>query len=233
MEKLWGIVAAAGQGKRLLATFPKQYLRLQGRYLIDHSLAVLLDNPRIESVTVSLSDRDAHWHTSEFAQDQRVVTCVGGERREHSVWKALQSLQGRSRDDDWVLVHDAARPLLDSRDLASLIKALHQDPVGGILASPVADSLKLVASGTVVKSLARETVYRAQTPQMFRYRVLFDAMQAAVQSESPVLDESAAVEKMNLPVRIVASSFPNDKITYPQDLELAQAWIKNRDKREL
>lgn len=232
VERYWGVVPAAGAGRRMGATLPKQYLPLAGRQVIDHSLQPLLDHPRIEGVVVALSPQDSCWAKSAFASDPRVRQVAGGRERCHSVMRALQALRQKANDDDWVLVHDAARPCLRGEDIDRLIEQLSDDPVGGILAVPVHDTVKSADHEMRVSdTLPRERLWRAFTPQMFRLSRLVEALRQALAAGLVVTDEASAMEYAGLAPKLVQGHGDNIKITRPQDLELAAFYLHQQATR--
>ena len=165
----WGVVPAAGVGRRVGSVIPKQYLDLGGHKVIDLTLSALVDHPRVQGVVVALDPADGHWSGTRFAGDARVQTATGGAERCHSVLNALRELASRAADTDWVLVHDAARPCLRSADLDLLMHALADEPVGGILAVPVRDTMKQAdPEGRIQATVPRELLWHAYTPQAFR-----------------------------------------------------------------
>lgn len=223
MARHFAIVPAAGSGARFGAEKPKQYLPLLGRPLIFHTLAALCACPDLERVWVVLSPDDAWWGNydwTELGPKLETVRC-GGATRAESVRNGLRAAEMAAADDDWVLVHDAARPCLSAGMLEALISGLAGDAVGGLLAVPVADTLKRADSGQrVAATEPRDGLWQAQTPQMFRYRLLCEALE-----RSPgVTDEAGAVEAMGLAPRLVRSEATNLKVTYPADLAIA-GWI--------
>src|SRR5690606_4306112 len=156
-------------GERFGGRIPKQYAMLHGRPVIAWSVAALLAERSIARVLVVLAKGDRRWRSIAESRDPRVSTCAGGERREHSVANALAALAGVARERDWVIVHDAARPCLRREDLRSLLAATRADPVGGLLAVPVSDTLKkLGAGGRSERTVSRDGLWRALTPQVFR-----------------------------------------------------------------
>jgi 2-C-methyl-D-erythritol 4-phosphate cytidylyltransferase len=222
--RLWLIVPAAGIGQRMQAEEPKQYLRIDQRFILDITLFRLMDSAPFSGCMVPLHPADHWWPDTEASRDSRVQTCTGGSERACSVLSALHAMAEQVRDEDWVLVHDAARPCLHTRDLSNLIDRLYNHPVGGLLASPVADTLKKAGAGElpeVAETVDRSDLWRALTPQMFRYRLLVESLEAALDKAHPVTDESSAVEfSGNMPV-LVEGRPDNIKITVPADLELA------------
>jgi 2-C-methyl-D-erythritol 4-phosphate cytidylyltransferase len=205
----------------MAAERPKQYLPLAGRPLVAHALATLCAVPAIERVYVVLAPGDEGWEDMDVAGagKLRVLRC-GGATRAASVGNGLAAMAGEVMADDWVLVHDAARPCLAVAHVEALIAAVRDDDVGGILAVPVADTLKREEDGRIAATVPRERLWQAQTPQMFRHGLLRRALAAAPE----VTDEAGAVEALGLRPRLVAADATNLKVTYPLDLQLA-GWI--------
>src|SRR6185369_2775661 len=227
MPRHFAIVPAAGSGSRFGAEKPKQYLSLLGRPLIYHALAALTACPEIDRVWVVLSPDDPYWPQydwSELGSKLETVRC-GGATRAESVGNGLRAAAMVAADDDWVLVHDAARPCLSAAMLAALFADLADDPVGGILAVPVADTLKRADSEQrVAATEPRDGLWQAQTPQMFRYARLSEALAKC----SAVTDEAGAIEALGLKPKLVASDTTNLKVTYPADLALAAMILRGR-----
>lgn len=207
---------------------PKQYLDLAGRPLIFHTLATLCDCSRIGQVCAILSPDDPWWPTYDWCALGPKLTArfCGGKTRAHSVINGLESIADEAADDDWVLVHDAARPCLAPAMLDALFDELADDPVGGLLAVPVADTLKRADSAQrVAATESRDGLWQAQTPQMFRYGLL---RQALAGNADRVTDEAGAIEAAGLRPRLVRADASNLKVTYPGDLSLAQWILKGR-----
>jgi len=221
---LWLIVPAAGIGQRMKAECPKQYLTINNRFILDITLSRLLDNAAFAGCMVPLSAQDHWWPDSESSQDDRIQTCTGGSERADSVLSALHALDEQAGEQDWVLVHDAARPCLHSHDLSNLIDFLFEHPVGGLLAAPVADTLKQ-ASGSelpeVEATLDRNRLWRALTPQMFRFGALKRALALCLERGVAITDESSAMEVSGNMPALVEGRPDNIKITVPSDLALA------------
>jgi 2-C-methyl-D-erythritol 4-phosphate cytidylyltransferase len=231
-ERRWAVLAAAGRGERCGGRMPKQYVRLEGRLVLAWSLRALLAEPSIDAVVVALADGDRRFARLPEARDARVRTCRGGVRREHSVAKALHALGALARDEDWVLVHDAARPCLRRSDLRALIDGVKDDPVGGLLAVPLADTLKAAdEDGRSARTVAREGLWRALTPQMFRYGLLRRALALCTERDRGVTDEAAAVELLGLRPRLVPGRADNLKVTHREDLALAAAVLRAAGER--
>jgi len=223
MPRYFALIPAAGLGARFGGTTPKQYLPLHGRPLLWHAVEALARHPRIERVCVVLHPDDRRfaqhpWHELGEVEGLR----AGGDTRAQSVLNGLRGMNGVAQED-WVLVHDAARPCLTLAMVDRLIDEVGDDAAGGLLAVPLADTLKLAdAQSRVVATEPREDRWRAQTPQMFRHGVLLAALAAA----RAVTDEASAVEAMGLQPRLVMGSDLNLKVTYPEDLLLAELMLR-------
>lgn len=227
MTRYFAIVPAAGSGSRMGGEMPKQYIDLAGKPLLWHTLAALLAVPELTSVVVVLAPGDTCWQQFDcWSADPRLkLLPVGGATRAASVSNALEAMREEIGDDDWVLVHDAARACLQSLYVTKLIEVLSNDPVGGLLAVPVADTLKRADSaGRVADTMPRDGMWQAQTPQMFRYGLLKRALVA----QPDVTDEAGAVEYLGLPPKLVAADSTNFKLTYPQDIALAELILRAR-----
>ena len=222
MTACWGIVPAAGGGQRMKEVQPKQYLKIANKYIIEHSIAPLLQCPAVERIVVALSADDGYWQNLSIKNNPRIETCQGGANRAQSVYNALMRLQADARD--WVLVHDAVRPCLHRYDLEQLIKSTWDDAVGAILAIAINDSIKRVRRATkdelcVIDTLLRDDLWmRAATPQMFRYQLLCDALKQALDDTIEVDDEALAMQRAGHEVKVVIGDYRNIKVTYSQDL---------------
>jgi 2-C-methyl-D-erythritol 4-phosphate cytidylyltransferase len=224
----WGIVPAAGVGKRMGAGTPKQYLPVLGKPVLQHTLERLLGVEALSAVVVALGHEDGFWPDLPFADNPRILLAVGGKERADSVSSALNRLQGLASPDDWVLVHDAARACITRCDVLKLIETLQHDPVGGILALPSSDTLKGVADGIIIDTVDRSRIWRALTPQMFRYGALKEALATAAELGLAVTDEASALELKGLTPRIVEGRPDNIKITRPEDLALAAFYLEQQ-----
>jgi 2-C-methyl-D-erythritol 4-phosphate cytidylyltransferase len=224
LPRLYALVPCAGVGERAGAAGPKQYAPLAGRSLVAHTLAALGGVPRLTQTLVVLSpqDRDFERHAPDFGG---WVSRGGGATRATTVANGLTALTERgARDHDWVLVHDAARCLIRPEWIEALIDACLDDAVGGLLALPLADTLKAEQGGRAVSTIDRHAKWQAQTPQMFRLGMLRDALAAAAH----VTDEASAIEAQGHAPRLVACSMENFKITWPQDFDLAERLFRTR-----
>ena len=212
---------------------PKQYLQLAGKPMISHVIQVFFNNPRIASIHLALSPEDEFWRTLTLEPASKLkLHYTGGESRSETVLNTLQAID--VAEGDWILVHDAARPGLSAALLNVLLDTLENDEVGGLLAMPVADTLKKSDElNRAEKTISRQNLWQAQTPQMFKYGVLKHALQAAVvktnghaPSRPDFTDEAEAIEALGLQPKLVQGELRNLKITYPQDLEMLEALFK-------
>jgi 2-C-methyl-D-erythritol 4-phosphate cytidylyltransferase len=223
----WAVVPAAGVGKRMQADRPKQYLPLAGKTVIEHTLLRLLQSGVFQAVAVAISLEDPYWPELDISKHPDVITAPGGKERADSVLSALKALQGRAAEDDWVLVHDAARPCLTAFDIHLQIDTLKNDAVGGILALSSHDTLKHVEGDTITATIDRKHIWRALTPQMFKYSMLRDALQQT-EGNPAVTDEASALEILGYKPKIVEGRPDNIKITRPEDLALAQFYMEQQ-----
>ena len=223
MSELWAVVPAAGSGTRMAADRPKQFLQLRGRPLLYWSVAVLLRRDDLRGCAVALAPA-AELPESSLPQDARLSFCAGGASRAASVLAGLASLP--AADEDWVLVHDGARPCLDRISLDALIHRVGETGVGGLLAEPVTDTLKQADAALRVQStVPRDGLWRAQTPQMFRFGELYRALEQALGDDADITDEASAMERAGYPVQLVAGSAVNLKVTHGPDLALAGYYL--------
>ncbi len=230
-SRYWAVVPAAGVGSRMNAAVPKQYLQLAGRCVIEHTLARLCAHPKIEAVMVVVSAADRWWQEIDQTHfGKPVVTVQGGAERCHSVLNGLMALMQRAAGDDWVLVHDAARPCLRLADIDLLIQQAHSHEAGGLLGLPVADTMKRTnGAGDVVETVSRDHLWRALTPQMFRLQALKQALDNALSQGYLVTDEASAMEQAGCQPLMVEGHGDNLKITRPQDLALAEMYLQQQE----
>ncbi|HSW21171.1 MAG TPA: 2-C-methyl-D-erythritol 2,4-cyclodiphosphate synthase [Burkholderiaceae bacterium] len=226
--RLFGLVPCAGVGVRAGTSGPKQYARLAGRALVAHTLRALAQVSRLHAVLVVLADDDTLFEREvpEFTGTRCWLERRGGVTRAQTVANGLVSLRERgAHDDDWVLVHDAARALIDAQWVDRLVDACLDDEVGGLLALPVADTLKAERDGRSAITVDRRDKWSAQTPQMFRIGVL---SQALARAGDAVTDEAGAIEATGLSPKLVMGDAANIKVTWPEDLSRAQALLAAR-----
>ncbi len=221
------LVPAAGSGSRMQSGTPKQYLDLMGKPLIRHALETLCASPGIDRVYVVLSVGDRTWDAYDWGdlEPKLVRLFCGGPSRADSVLNGLRAIRDEMSDADWVLVHDAARPCLAPWHVSKLLERLSHEEVGGLLAIPVADTLKRDdGHGHSLETVSRDRLWQAQTPQMFRYIMLRRALERARE----VTDEASAIEAAGLRPRLVEGDATNLKVTYPLDLHVAEWILSNR-----
>jgi len=222
----WIIVPAAGVGRRFGGDIPKQYQQLLGKLVIEHTLDRLLELDDVK-IVVPVSPEDTLWQQLLVFQNPNIHTTLGGEERADSVRLALESLQGKAQQNDWVLVHDVARPCIRVQDIQSLMTTLADHKVGGVLATPVSDTVKRVLNEFNIDSTEdRSQLWAAQTPQMFRYGLLLESLQKAVQQQYQPTDESSAIEYFGYTPCVVEGSRDNIKITRLEDMAIAEAIMK-------
>ena len=219
MASVWAVVPAAGRGTRFGGEVPKQYLQVGGRPLLAYTLDALLAHPAVAGVVVALAADDPWWPGWSDHAGKPVLTCTGGASRAASVLAAMAALPESVRADDFVLVHDAARPNLAPADLDRLLEQGRADPVGAILAAPVRDTLKRAGDdGGIDRTEPRERLWRALTPQLFRRLQLSRALQAAADAGVEVTDEAMALERQGARPLLVEGREDNFKVTTPADL---------------
>lgn len=228
------VLPAAGSGRRMARSVPKQYLEVAGRPLLWHTLEGVGGLACFDRIVVALAADDPHWPdvVTQLSAGirQRILLAPGGVERSASVHAALAVLAAEASVQDWVLVHDAVRPCVRRADVEKLIATLREDAVGGLLATPLQDTLKQAdEQQQVARTLDRSQLWRAQTPQMFRYGVLRQALERQLASGGQPTDEAAAVEALGLPVRLVAGRADNIKVTWPEDLMLVSALLAHSD----
>lgn len=236
--RYWLVMPAAGTGTRFSGRqtgdrIPKQYAPLRGRTVIEWALAPFLMDARCAGAVVALGAQD-RWWPKVSERISTVTVCQGGSERCESVRNALASLSRRAEKSDWVLVHDAARPCLTASDLNRLIEHVGSHPVGGILAQPVADTLKRAhgEGGEIGETVDRASLWRAGTPQMFRYGKLVEALDSALAGKRHPTDEAQALEWLGERPLLVEGSAANLKVTTADDLALVEALLAGREGRQ-
>lgn len=225
--KFWAVVPAAGVGKRMNADRPKQYLELAGKTVLEQTLLRLLQATVFETIAVAISREDPYWPELEISRHKKILTADGGKERAASVLSALKAIRDKVSDNDWVLVHDAARPCITATDIHHLIESLRNDEVGGILALSSHDTLKNIQGNRILGTLNRSHIWRALTPQMFRYGMLKNALEEA-EGNPAITDEASALELKGLQPKIVEGRPDNIKITRSEDLPLAQFYMEQQ-----
>jgi 2-C-methyl-D-erythritol 4-phosphate cytidylyltransferase/2-C-methyl-D-erythritol 2,4-cyclodiphosphate synthase len=245
LRRVWAVVPAAGRGARFESTQadgPKQYARLAGATVLEWSLSALLREPRVAGIVVALAADDTRWPAiAASLSGSKIETTIGGASRQESVMHGLKALEGRAGMDDWIMVHDAARPCLTSADLKALIDAVEgcEDGTdtaavnGAVLASPVHDTVKREREGIAVDTVDRTGLWRALTPQMFGYARLTQALEDAVTLGLAVTDEAQAMERLGLPARLVRGSPFNIKVTTVSDLVMAETILRGTERNHM
>lgn len=227
--RYFALIPAAGTGTRMESPVPKQYLPLNGKPMLAHVLNTLAVAPMLAGVFVVVSAEDG-WIDEAVAAtgdygDRIIVLRQGGATRQQTVLNGLHAMRDIAAENDWIMVHDGARPGLTLAMIDRLVHGVADDTVGGLLAMPVVDTIKRAENGHAVATVPRETLWAAQTPQMFRYALLLDALGRA----TGVTDESSAIEQLGLHPRLVAGSPRNFKVTLPSDIAVAELLMKGNE----
>ena len=230
IPKLWAIVPAAGVGERFSDGHPKQFHQLRGKTMAEHTLLKLLSVEQIQRLICPCDLSSKYWSKVSVSKDLRVEMVNGGKSRAQSVMNGLRVLQNYAKADDWVLVHDIARPCITASDISRLISELKNNIVGGLLVKRVDETIKMVGlENRVLKTPDREQYRVAQTPQMFRYKILFDALALASSRNVSPTDEASAVEAMGKDVVMIEGRKDNIKITHQSDLMIAETILQNQE----
>lgn len=226
----WAIIPAAGIGQRMASSIPKQYLNIGGKTILEHAAQPLLDNTHIKRVVFALHVDDDQFSQLAFQDNSpKIRKAIGGETRAHSVLNALEAIKNEIKPNDFVLVHDAARPCLSNADLTKLIDACLLHEVGGILAVRATDTIKQIQQHEISCTLDRDNIWRAFTPQMFKFKILYDAIKQALQNNITITDEASAVESMNFHPCVVEGSSRNIKVTCPDDIAIAEMYLTSNE----
>ena len=229
-SKYWAIVPAAGVGQRFAADIPKQFHYLNGTLVAQHTLSRLLSLPLINAIIAPCDVASGYWSKVPATSDRRVRLVAGGAQRAHSVLNGLVALEELAAENDWVLVHDMARPCTTAGNISKLIDEVGDHPVGGILAAPINDTLKIIDADKSIVSTVNRAQYRAaQTPQMFRFGLLKSSIKAMLKEQKFPTDEASAIEYAGLSAMVVEGRQDNIKITRREDLAIAEAIMKNQE----
>jgi 2-C-methyl-D-erythritol 4-phosphate cytidylyltransferase len=220
--RYFALIPAAGVGARMAASGPKQYLKIGGKPMLRHAIDAFLFSELIAHTYVVVSADDPVIDSIVPSHGVTVLRCGGASRME-SVRNGLAALGATLRENDWVLVHDAARPGLDEALIEKLITSTGEHPVGGLLALPVVDTVKRSIAGEV-GTVSREGLWLAQTPQMFRYKLLREAL-AAARDPNQITDDASAVEALGLSPKLVEGHPRNMKVTLPSDVRIAEMYL--------
>lgn len=227
----FAVVPASGIGQRFEHSTPKQFLSVHGRTIVEYALLPLLEHPDIELVVVVMQLPCVYWSTLSIANHPKIRLTQGGETRADSVFSGILELDSVANDQDWVLVHDAARPCLTSHLIQRLIKTVDDHPVGGLLATPVRDTLKRSDEQgiNVVETVSREGLWQAQTPQLFRHGLLKAALLSALEDDAPITDEAQAIERQGHTPLLVEGAMSNIKLTHPEDFAWVSQWLSQEE----
>jgi len=229
--RYWFVIPAAGVGARMNADKPKQYLLLADKTILEHTLDRILTMPNLAGIVVAISKEDSYWTSLSIRQNPLIHVVNGGEERADSVLNGLNYLADQLAADDWVLVHDAARPCVTLSTIKKLCDELAENEVGGILAVPVSDTLKQVINKNEIQTtIDRRSLWQAQTPQAFRYKLLRDCLTQTLARNQTITDESSAVELCGYVPKVIEGRTDNIKITRPDDLMLAEFILKQQEK---
>lgn len=230
--RYWFVIPSAGIGARMGADKPKQYLVLGDKTILEHTLLRILTLPNLAGIVVPLNSEDTCWTTLTILQHPLVHTIHGGASRADSVLNGLNYLADKAHALDWVSVHDAARPCVTLSSIQKLCDELAASDVGGILAVPVSDTLKLVTNQNEIQTTVdRNSLWQAQTPQLFRYKLLRDCLVQSLAKNEIITDESSAVELCGYKPQVVEGRTDNIKITRPDDLLLAEFILQQQEKQ--
>ena len=221
------IVPAAGTGTRMQTDTPKQYLSHRGKKIIEYTLTTLLSYEKFKKCIVALNKEDKYWPALQL-KHPHLRTVYGGKERCHSVFNALLALKTLAKKNDWILVHDAVRPLLQHSDINKLINDIADHPIGGFLANPLKNTVKYFDDKQILKTLDRKKVWQALTPQMFRYHWLVNALDSVIKKNQFITDEANAIELLGQHAKIVAGRSDNIKITDKDDLILLDYYLSIR-----
>ena len=227
-DNFYLIIPASGTGTRMESEIPKQYLKLENKLtLIEQCLKTCLEIKKIEGFIVALSVEDSLFKSSPYFNHTKLIGIAkGGSERYHSVLSALNTLNKIAKPNDWILVHDSVRPCIKSKDIEMLINEVIKHPIGGILATKIVDTIKKIDDNGKISTVDRQKLYKAQTPQMFRFKILKDALNNAIRLGNHITDESEAIENLGHSIKIVVGSSSNIKITRKDDLKLANHYLQ-------
>lgn len=226
IARYWVVIPAAGVGKRMGVDKPKQYIPVNDKTILEHTINCFINRDEIEAVVVAISKADEYWPDLAISKHEKIITAPGGDERYQSVFNGLQGLKNKADDNDWVLVHDAARPCLNQSAIDRLMIELRTHDVGGILAMPCRDTMKRAnESSEIVDTVERESLWHAQTPQMFKFGKLFTAIEKIVNENIIVTDESMAMELAGYKPLLVEGHQENIKITHKDDLQYIDLYL--------
>jgi len=221
----WVIIPAAGIGKRMGTEIPKQYLKLGDQTVLEHTINRFQNLPQIKGIVICLAPDDLFFN--QLSISKQIMMTNGGKERSDSVLNGLNFLEKYAEENDWILVHDAARPCVRKSDIEKLMFELKDHEVGGLLAVPVRDTMKRAKNHQVETTINRENLWHALTPQMFRFKTLKTALETALEKQQMITDEAQAIEFLGLHPMLIEGHADNIKITHPNDLQLAHLFLSN------
>ena len=227
-NRLWVVIPAAGIGKRMGVDIPKQYITVCDKAIIEHTVEKFTSRNDLQGSLVALSNSDQHWSTLELSKNNKITTVTGGEERYKSVYNALCSLKNKADDDDWILVHDAVRPCITTSEIDQFIADLdHLNGIGGILALPCFETMKKANTNhEIEETIDRKFIWHAQTPQMFRYKKLFLAIEKIMNENIFITDEAMAMELAGYKPMLIQGTHSNIKITDQNDLKYLESFLR-------
>ena len=227
-NRLWVVIPAAGIGKRMGVDIPKQYITVCDKAIIEHTVEKFTSRNDLQGILVALSNSDQHWSTLELSKNNKITTVTGGEERYKSVYNALCSLKNKAGDDDWILVHDAVRPCITTSEIDQFIADLdHLNGIGGILALPCFETMKKANTNhEIEETIDRKFIWHAQTPQMFRYKKLFLAIEKIMNENIFITDEAMAMELAGYKPVLIQGTHSNIKITDQNDLKYLESFLR-------
>lgn len=227
-NRLWVVIPAAGIGKRMGVDIPKQYITVCDKAIIEHTVEKFTSRNDLQGILVALSNSDQHWSTLELSKNNKITTVTGGEERYKSVYNALCSLKNKADDDDWILVHDAVRPCITTFEIDQFIADLdHLNGIGGILALPCFETMKKANTNhEIEETIDRKFIWHAQTPQMFRYKKLFLAIEKIMNENIFITDEAMAMELAGYKPMLIQGTHSNIKITDQNDLKYLESFLR-------
>ena len=227
-NRLWVVIPAAGIGKRMGVDIPKQYITVCDKAIIEHTVEKFTSRNDLQGILVALSNSDQHWPTLELSKNNKITTVTGGEERYKSVYNALCSLKNKADDDDWILVHDAVRPCITTSEIDQFIADLdHLNGIGGILALPCFETMKKANTNhEIEETIDRKFIWHAQTPQMFRYKKLFLAIEKIMNENIFITDEAMAMELAGYKPILIQGTHSNIKITDQNDLKYLESFLR-------
>ena len=227
-NKYWVVIPAAGIGRRMGSNVPKQYVSVNGKTIVEHTIDNFIGRKEIENICIAISESDKHWPALPISKNKKIITTIGGSERYESVYNALCALKDKANDDDWVLVHDAVRPCLKKSIIDRLITDISSNDVGGILALPCFETMKKVNNNRhIEETINREIIWRAQTPQVFKYKKLLLAIEKAINENIHITDEAMAMELLNYKPIVIMGDEKNIKITHQIDLKHLELFLKD------